>query len=112
MCFSDKGNVFLQKGNRNKLSKWPDLAANSLKIEDRFVESRAMATLPSNYLYIKQIMWGDSSGGRGGNNSRTVMAKKLIPKSCQFGPLEGSVIRYMHPSFSFSSLALGDKSSE
>ena len=65
-----------------------------MKIEDRFVESRAMATLPSNYLYIKQIMWGDSSaGGRRGNNSRTVMAKKLIPKSCQFGPLEGSVIR-------------------
>ena len=68
-----------------------------------------MATLPSNYLYIKQIMWGDSSaGGRGGNNSRTVMAKKLIPKSCQFGPLEGSVIRYMtdhctHHSIQFQS---------
>ena len=54
----------------------------------RFVESRAMATLPSNYLFIKQVVWGPSTPP-----TRSVLAKKLIPKSCQFGPLEGRLVR-------------------
>ena len=47
-----------------------------------------MATLPSNYLYIKQVVWGPSTAP-----TVSVLAKKLIPKSCQFGPLEGRLVR-------------------
>ena len=59
-----------------------------INFSSRFVESRAVATLPSNYLYIKQVVWGNSTPP-----TRSVLAKKLIPKSCQFGPLEGKLIR-------------------
>ena len=74
-------------------------SSNVIQIQDRPVLSRAMASLPSNYLSIRTITKGASMRLnanilRDGNlvSDKGVFAKKMIPKSCRFGPLEGREI--------------------
>lgn len=50
-------------------------------ITDKPVPSRARATLPENYLSINKLTEGYA-----------VLAKRCIPKSTQFGPLEGIIL--------------------
>lgn len=66
-----------------------------IKIQDRPVPSRAMASLPSNYLSLKhlpalvQTQLKQRCQRDRSRRACGVFAKKLLPKSCRFGPVEG-----------------------
>ena len=61
-------------------SKEQELAP--LTISDKPVQSRAVASLPSNYLALRTDE----------NNTQAVFAQKTIPVSCRFGPMEGKLV--------------------
>ena len=74
----------------------PQSASTVIQIQDRPVLTRAIASLPSNYLSIRPISRNTSMrfnnitlSERNICGEKGVFAKKLIPKSCRFGPLEG-----------------------
>ena len=53
-----------------------------LTITDQPVQSRAMASLPSNYLALRPVLPA----------TQAVFALKTIPISCRFGPVEGRLL--------------------
>ena len=72
-----------------------------IQIQDRPVQSRAMASLPSSYLSIKSVAkklsirldsFQNGTSSYAQPDYKGVFAKKLIPKSCRFGPLEGRLV--------------------
>ncbi|XP_031623861.1 PR domain zinc finger protein 10-like [Contarinia nasturtii] len=79
---SDKSheNILLRRSRRKKTTKRKD--DDALLVVDKFVPSRALATLPTSYLYF------DTSNGAAATE-QTVFAKREIPLHMKFGPFVG-----------------------
>lgn len=73
---------------RSGRTKKTDSSPSPLLISDTPVQSRARASLPTSHLLIKELKAeeGDTERRQCG-----IFAKKRIPKSCRFGPVEGKL---------------------
>ena len=106
---SMKENSTLRVGEqleKPEAKKRPLQTSNSvIQIQDKPVLTRAMASLPSNYLIIRSI--SRCASLRIGNGTlpegKGVFARKMIPKSCRFGPLEGVEVSILGQTGSISS---------
>ena len=90
----------------------PQAASTVIQIQDRPVLTRAMASLPSNYLSIRPISRNTSTrfnnitlSERNICCGKGVFARKMIPKSCRFGPLEGREVELTGENVSAYSLS-------
>ena len=88
----------LRSESHGRAESHPSNATNSgvIQIQDKPILTRAMASLPSSYLSIRSASKSLSPRTSSNNSfdghltcNKGVFAKKMIPKSCRFGPLEG-----------------------
>ncbi|XP_055302719.1 uncharacterized protein LOC129568626 [Sitodiplosis mosellana] len=72
-------NVIVRRSRRRKTTKRKD---DALLVVDKFVPSRALATLPTSYLYFENSLEANRS-------KQSVFAKREIPLDMKFGPFVG-----------------------
>ena len=73
---------FVEKSSCNTLISSKYFALISFNIADQSIMTRAQASLPSGYLALRTL-----------DSHRGIFAKKTIPKTCRFGPVEGKHIK-------------------